>query len=423
MKRFGNCSIKLFSSDTLSSSLEGIYNEHTTLLRVADIVAACMFVFSIILLCEILLIITWSVTWSIGVLFNIIVRVDDVVAFEVSFLKAYDCWAVFCNKKQQFRVIDPYFSDSPLDYFIIHLVLRFWRISILSFACLWSFIFNLHIFEFFKFVWCGHQGGLCLCNSFNWVLFFKSNIFCFIFLYGFVNIWRSDWWSLLLSFRLFSHFRAFFSVGISIYFSFSHRVQFVSFVLNIFFLDLLEILAIHLLLNLPVFHIYLLVWCPGVVNLLLCFSCFWERYVFGVLDEHYFFFFLINSTDSWKGRVFRMTVCAFYIFAFIFHMVWTMFATFPTHLASSANLFVESKVLTFEALQGSWYIMLYSFCHVANFDFFWDWCILKGQNICKGLYSFIILLYSFTPWFLKTVSISSGVTSESSTSYNAFRGI
>ena len=30
---------------------------------------------------------------------------------------------------------------------------------------------------------------LCLSNSFNWVLFFNSNIFRFIFIYIFVNIW------------------------------------------------------------------------------------------------------------------------------------------------------------------------------------------------------------------------------------------
>ena len=28
-----------------------------------------------------------------------------------------------------------------------------------------------------------------MSNSFNWVLFFNSNIFCFIFIYTFVNIW------------------------------------------------------------------------------------------------------------------------------------------------------------------------------------------------------------------------------------------
>ena len=50
----------------------------------------------------------------------IIFNVDGTVAFEVSFLKTYNCWSVFCNKKQQFRVIDP---NIPLYYFIVYVVL------------------------------------------------------------------------------------------------------------------------------------------------------------------------------------------------------------------------------------------------------------------------------------------------------------
>ena len=188
----------------------------------------------------------WCATGSIGVLFNIfewviIFNVDGVVAFEANFLKAYECWAIFCNhhhhhhhrllRLARISLTSPYYSsplaglqgyipyhhiaavcmlelvvlllirvidycsfDIPLDYFIIHviLVLRFWGIFILSFACLRSFIFDLHFFEFFKLLWCGYCGGLCLFNSFNWFLFFNSNIFRFIFIYVFVNIRRSD---------------------------------------------------------------------------------------------------------------------------------------------------------------------------------------------------------------------------------------
>ena len=44
-----------------------------------------------------------SATRPISVLFNIVVRiivfhVDGGVVFEVSFLEAYYCWAVFCDK-------------------------------------------------------------------------------------------------------------------------------------------------------------------------------------------------------------------------------------------------------------------------------------------------------------------------------------
>ena len=51
MKGLGNCFIELFSSNSLGSSFGEIYTEHTfiVLWRVADIVTACMFVFSVIL--------------------------------------------------------------------------------------------------------------------------------------------------------------------------------------------------------------------------------------------------------------------------------------------------------------------------------------------------------------------------------------
>ena len=88
-----------------------------------------------------------------------------------------------------------------------------------------------------------------------------------------------------------------------------------------------------------------------------------EKGIFFCVLEHYFCFFLINSTNSWKARAFHVTVSAFYVFAFIFHTVWIMFITFATYLVSSVNLFALSKFLTFEALQGSWYIMFYPFYH------------------------------------------------------------
>ena len=49
-----------------------------------------------------------------------IFNVYGIVVFQVGLLKAYDCWAVFCNTQQQFRVIDPWSSDFPLDYIIAH---------------------------------------------------------------------------------------------------------------------------------------------------------------------------------------------------------------------------------------------------------------------------------------------------------------
>ena len=50
MKGLGNCFIDLFSSNSLGSSFGGIYTEHIVIIlwRVADIVTACMFVFSVI---------------------------------------------------------------------------------------------------------------------------------------------------------------------------------------------------------------------------------------------------------------------------------------------------------------------------------------------------------------------------------------
>ena len=143
---------------------------------------------------------------------------------------------------------------------------------------------------------------------------------------------------------------------------------------------------------------------PGVVDLFLCyinicygshrvfnyFPCSRERYIFCVLDKPYLFFFLINGTASWKGRVFLMAVCAFYALAFIFHMIWDTFATFATYLASSKYFFVVSKFLTLKTSQESWYILLYPFYCLTNSDFFWYWWFLKRQNVCMGPYFFII---------------------------------
>ena len=71
-------------------------------------------------------------------------------------------------------------------------------------------------------------------------------------------------------------------------------------------------------------------------------------------------------------------------------MIWVMFDTFATYLASSAYFFEVSKFLTFETSQGSWYILLYPFYCVSNSDFFWYWWFLKSQNVCMGLYGFIV---------------------------------
>ena len=50
MKSLGSCSIKLFSSNSLGSSLRKIYTEHAIIVlwRVADIATACMFIYSVI---------------------------------------------------------------------------------------------------------------------------------------------------------------------------------------------------------------------------------------------------------------------------------------------------------------------------------------------------------------------------------------
>ena len=58
MKGLGKFSIKLFSSDSLSPSLgEYILNILIVLWKVSDIATACMFVFSVISLCRMLLMI------------------------------------------------------------------------------------------------------------------------------------------------------------------------------------------------------------------------------------------------------------------------------------------------------------------------------------------------------------------------------
>ena len=85
-----------------------------------------------------------------------------------------------------------------------------------------------------------------------------------------------------------------------------------------------------------------------------------------------------------------MAVCAFNALAFIFQMIWVAFATFATYLASSTHFFVVSKFLTLQTSQGRWYILLSPFYCVASPDFFWYWWFLKRQNVCMGLYCFII---------------------------------
>ena len=190
----------------------------------------------------------WSTTKSIGVLFNIVVRiiifnVDGGVVFEVSFLKAYNCWAVFCNKLQ-FRVIDPCSYDVPLDYFI-HLV-KIFGIFYVEF-CLLEFYFQSPFLQ----IWCDYWGGLCLTNSFKWFFFLNGNIFHLIFIYIFVNNLRSDQWPLSVFFCLFSRFS---SVLVLMF--------------TLVFIQGLLCLLLNLSVFLLVFDIYRLKCYPGVVDLL-----------------------------------------------------------------------------------------------------------------------------------------------------------
>ena len=119
------------------------------------------------------------------------------------------------------------------------------------------------------------------------------------------------------------------------------------------------------------------------------FPSFRKRYIFCVLDN-YFFFFLINGTAPWKGRVFLKAVRAFYALALIFHMICVTFATFATYLESFTYFFAVSKFLALKTSQGSWYKLLYPFYCVANSDFFLYWWFLKSQNVWMDLYYFII---------------------------------
>ena len=188
-------------------------------------------------------------------------------------------------------------------------------------------------------------------------------------------------------------------------------------------------LAIHLYTNLLFFSIsffILIDWCD-VLGFLICllsyvsicsrphiafnnFPGFWKRYILCVLYMHYFLFPLVKLTGPWKGRVLFMTICTLYIFAFTLCVVWITFTTLPTHLTSSANVFLMSKFLTPEAPQGSWYKLLYPFNH----DFFQHFRFIKRVCILSLFLRMVILVYSLTPCFWSIISISSGVANESS---------
>ena len=128
---------------------------------------------------------------------------------------------------------------------------------------------------------------------------------------------------------------------------------------------------------------------------------------------HYFFFHLLKFTGPWKGRV-LMTICTLYIFAFTLYVVWITFTTLPTHLTSSANVFVMSEFLTPEAPQGSWCKLFYSFSCITNTDFFRYFKFIKGQFIRVSGHYFIVSSYFLTPCFWSAISISSGVANERS---------
>ena len=110
-----------------------------------------------------------------------------------------------------------------------------------------------------------------------------------------------------------------------------------------------------------------------------------------------------------------MAVCAFYTLAFIFHMIWVTFTTFVTYLASSTYYFVVSEFLTLKTLQWSSSLsivlpILISF----GIDGFSKVGMYVWVCIVSSFQRLVTLPYSFIPCFLKAISFSSGVASESS---------
>ena len=71
-------------------------------------------------------------------------------------------------------------------------------------------------------------------------------------------------------------------------------------------------------------------------------------------------------------------------------VVWISFTTLPTHLTSSANVFVMSEFLTPEAPQRNWYKLFYPFYRITNPDFFWYFWFIKGQYQRVSVYYFIV---------------------------------
>ena len=286
-------------------------------------------------------IIVWNMTFS--------------VAFEVSLSKAYDCWAVFSNKQQQFRIIDPWSSDVPLDYIIVHDL-------ILSFA---SF------FLFWLLFVCGVLFSLSISSNFSnlfevvigagWVIlliefcFFKRSIFRFLN-YASVDIGRSDWWSLSLFICWFGHLRIFFGyflIHVSIWFGFCTSFSLFYFCwihsFNVFLkcwpfiytqiYYFFSISFLYLSIGVMFWSFWFVFW--AILAYVLVphiafnnFPGFWKRYILCVLYMHHFLFPLAKLTGPWKGSMLFMIICTLYIFAFILS-VW--FGSLSPHFSHTWN--------------------------------------------------------------------------------------
>ena len=109
-----------------------------------------------------------------------------------------------------------------------------------------------------------------------------------------------------------------------------------------------------------------------------------------MLYMHSFLFPHIKLSGPWKSKVFFMTICTLYFFAFTLCVVWITFTTLPIHLTSSANVFVMSRFLTPKTPQGSWYKFLYPLYRITNPDFFRYFRFIKGQYVCVRVHYFIV---------------------------------
>ena len=96
-------------------------------------------------------------------------------------------------------------------------------------------------------------------------------------------------------------------------------------------------------------------------------SGFQEGHISLVFNLNSFFLFLVNRTRSCVIRMLLSAVCTGYFFhTIILNVVRVLFTAFGTCLSSSTGFAVVSIFLAFEALQGSWDVLLNSLKIIAN---------------------------------------------------------